>query len=64
MSRKCEVSNKGPQSGNNRSKSLNATKKTWNVNLVKINIVENGKPKTIKVSTKVARTYKNKGKLK
>lgn len=64
MSRKCEISNKGPLKGNNRSKALNATKKTWNVNLKKITIVENGKERKLKVSTKVARTYKNKGLLK
>ena len=31
MARKCEVSGKGPMSGNSRSHALNATKRKWNV---------------------------------
>lgn len=33
MARKCAVSGKGPVSGNNRSHSLRATRRRWNVNL-------------------------------
>ncbi len=33
MSRKCPVTGKGPMSGNNRSHSVRATRRIWNVNL-------------------------------
>ena len=39
MARKCEVSGKGPMSGNSRSHALNATKRKWNVNLQKATIL-------------------------
>lgn len=48
MARKCEVSGKGPMSGNSRSHALNATKRKWNVNLQKATILVNGKPKKVK----------------
>lgn len=63
MSRKDALTGKGPQSGNNRSKALNATKRKWNVNLQPMTIEINGKKKRIMVSAKTMRTLKNKGKL-
>ena len=45
MARKCEVSGKGPMSGNSRSHALNATKRKWNVNLQKATILVNGNQK-------------------
>ncbi len=33
MSRKCPLTGKGPMSGNNRSHSVRATRRRWNVNL-------------------------------
>ena len=33
MARKCPVTGKGPVSGNNRSHSVRATRRKWNVNL-------------------------------
>ncbi len=61
MARKCSISGKGPMSGNNRSHALNATKRTFGVNLQKVTIVENGQKKKIKVSVKTAKTLKKKG---
>lgn len=63
MSRKCELTNKKPMSGNNRSKALNATKRKWNVNLQQITIDVNGQKKKIKVSSKAIKTLKKKGKI-
>ena len=55
MARKCEVSGKGPMSGNSRSHALNATKRKWNVNLQKATILVNGKPKKVKISARELR---------
>ncbi|MCR5514600.1 MAG: 50S ribosomal protein L28, partial [Bacilli bacterium] len=33
MSRKCPITGKGPMSGNNRSHSVRATRRRWNVNI-------------------------------
>lgn len=46
MSRKSDISKKGPMFGNNRSHAMNATKRRWNLNLQKVKIVD---PKTKKV---------------
>ena len=56
MSRKCEISGKGPMSGNTRSHALNATKKKQSVNLQKMTL--NGE--TVIVSAREARTLKKK----
>ena len=64
MSRKDSITGKGPQSGNKRSKALNATKRKWNVNLQNVTIMVNGKAKKVKLSTSTIRTMKTKGLLK
>ena len=56
MARKCEVSGKGPMSGNSRSHALNATKRKWNVNLQKATILVNGKPKKVKIQLNLKKT--------
>ncbi|NQX83175.1 MAG: 50S ribosomal protein L28 [Mycoplasmataceae bacterium] len=61
MSRKDPIIGKGPQSGNSRSKAMNATKRKWNVNLQNITIMINGKPKKVRLSTSTIRTMKRKG---
>ena len=58
MSRKCEISGKGPMSGNTRSHALNATRRKWNVNLQKATILVNGKPKKVNVSARELRTLR------
>ena len=59
MSRVCELSGRGPLSGNNRSHSLRATRRRWNVNLQKYTFTdENGKKYTIRMSTRAARALK------
>ncbi len=61
MSRKDQITGKGPMSGNNRSKALNATKRKWNVNLQSVTIMVDGKPKKVRLSASTIRTMKKKG---
>jgi len=59
MSRKCPLSGKHPVTGNNRSHSLRATRRKWNVNLQKATIVdENGKKVKVLISTSALRTLR------
>lgn len=60
MSRVCEISGKKALSGNNRSHSLRATRRKWNVNLQPATIVVDGKPKKVRVSARALRTLKAK----
>lgn len=62
MARKCEVTDKKPMFGNNRSKALNSTKRKWNVNLQTVIVEVNGKPKKMKMSTSAMRTMNKKAK--
>ena len=52
MARKCYVTGKSPKSGNNRSHALNKTKRTWGVNVQKVRILVDGKPKKVWVSAR------------
>ncbi|MCR8613000.1 MAG: 50S ribosomal protein L28 [Mycoplasma sp.] len=61
MSRKDDITGKGPLFGNKRSHALNASRRKWNLNLQKVTIMDNGKKRVIKASTKTARTLKKKG---
>lgn len=58
MSRVCAVSGKKAMSGNNRSHSLRATRRKWNVNLQKKRIMIDGKPQTVRISARALRTLK------
>ena len=58
MSRKCAVTGKGPLSGNNRSDSLRATRRRWNINLQKVKVMVDGKPATVKMSARALKTLK------
>lgn len=58
MSRVCEISGKGPLSGNNRSHSLRATRRKWNVNLQNATIMVDGKPTKVEVSARALRSLK------
>ncbi len=59
MSRVCEISGKGPLSGNNRSHSLRATRRKWNVNLQTVTLMVDGKPKKVRVSARALRSLKH-----
>ena len=55
MSRKCQISGKGPMSGNTRSHALNSSRRKWNVNLQKATILVDGKPTTVRISARELR---------
>ena len=58
MSRKCQISGKGPMSGNTRSHALNSSRRKWNVNLQKATILVDGKPTTVRISARELRTLR------
>lgn len=61
--RKCDITGKGKQYGNNVSFSQRHTKKVWEPNLQKKTILIDGKKIKLKVSTQALRTLKKKGLL-
>jgi len=61
--RKCDITGKGKQYGNNVSFSQRHTKKVWEPNLQKKTIVIDGKKIKLTVSTQALRTLKKKGLL-
>lgn len=63
MSRVCDVTGKKPSTGNNRSKSMRATKRRFLPNLFnkKIKDPQTGLVYSIKVSAKGLKTLKKKG---
>lgn len=57
MARKCYITGIGSKSGNNRSHSLQATRRTWKANLQKVHIKdEDGRIIRVYVSTRALRT--------
>ncbi|MGI5818986.1 MAG: 50S ribosomal protein L28 [Armatimonadota bacterium] len=48
---RCYVCNKGTSTGNNRSNSMRATKRTWKPNLQRVRALVDNKPKRIHVCT-------------
>jgi len=62
MSRVCAITGKKQMSGNNRSHSLRATRRKWNVNLQTVTMLVDGKPQKVRVSARALRTLKNQAK--
>ena len=62
MSRVCPVLGKGPLSGNNRSHSLRATRRRWNVNMQPYQVEIDGKVQTIRMSARAHRSLMKSGK--
>ncbi|ANE47487.1 MULTISPECIES: 50S ribosomal protein L28 [Paenibacillus] len=58
MSRKCYVTGKAPGTGNNVSHANNKTRRTWGVNVQKVRILVDGKPKRVWVSTRALKSGK------
>ena len=58
MSRKCDITGKGPLTGNKRSNSMRATKHVQKVNLQKVKVMIDGKQQTVKMSTRALKTLK------
>lgn len=61
MSRMDQVTGKRALKGNKRSHAMNATIRTFGLNLQKVTVMENGQKKTLRVTAKTARTLKKKG---
>jgi large subunit ribosomal protein L28 len=49
---KCEICGKGPQFGCNVSHSNVHTKRRWNPNIQKATIIQNGRPRQVKICAK------------
>ena len=59
MARKCYVTGLGSTTGNNRSHSLQATRRTWKANLQTVRIKdENGNVKKVKISARALKSGK------
>lgn len=58
MSRKCFITGKGPGRGNHVSHANNKSKRAWGVNVQKVRILVNGKPKRVYVSTRALKAGK------
>ncbi|AWX70301.1 50S ribosomal protein L28 [Mycoplasmopsis anatis] len=58
MSRRDQISGKGPQFGNKRSHAMNASRRKFNVNLQKVKIKTASGTKTLRVSAKTIKTLK------
>ena len=56
MARVCELSGRGPLSGNKRSHSLRPTRRKWNVNLQTKTVIINGQKVRVKASTRALRS--------
>jgi len=59
MSKQCAVTGKKAITGNRRSDSLRATRRTWNINLQKVKVIIDGQPQTVKMSARALRTLKH-----
>jgi large subunit ribosomal protein L28 len=59
--RKCDITGKGKQFGNNVSFSQRHTKKVWKPNLQTKTFILDGKKVTMKLSTQAIRTMKKNG---
>ncbi len=64
MSRVCPITGKGPMSGNNRSHSVRATRRVWNVNLQKYKVEINGQMVEVRMSARAHRTLMKNSKAK
>ncbi|RED65921.1 MULTISPECIES: 50S ribosomal protein L28 [Cohnella] len=56
MARKCYITGKKPGSGNNKSHANNTTRRSWGVNVQKVRILVNGKPKRVYVSARALKS--------
>ncbi|MFC4775482.1 50S ribosomal protein L28 [Paenibacillus sp. GCM10023252] len=58
MSRKCFITGKAPGKGNHVSHANNKNRRSWGVNVQKVRILVNGKPKRVYVSARALKTLK------
>lgn len=53
---RCQNCSRGPQFGNNRPWSRKATRRRWNVNIQKVNVMEKGQVVSKRLCTSCVRT--------
>lgn len=58
MSRKCYVTGRSLKSGNHVSHANNKNKRSWGVNVQKVRILVDGKPKRVYVSARALKSGK------
>jgi large subunit ribosomal protein L28 len=58
MARVCFITGRKTATGNKRSHSNRATRRTWKVNLQKVRILVDGKPKRVLVSARALKSGK------
>ena len=58
MSRKCVVTGRKTDVGNNRSPALNANKRKWKANVQRVRIMVDGKPQRVYVSARALKSGK------
>jgi large subunit ribosomal protein L28 len=58
MARVCHITGKKARTGNKRSHALNKTKRRWGVNVQKVRILVDGKPKRVYVSARALKSGK------
>ncbi|MFD0959393.1 50S ribosomal protein L28 [Paenibacillus chungangensis] len=58
MSRKCYLTGKSPKKGNHVSHANNKTRRNWGVNVQKVRILVDGKPKRVYVSARALKSGK------
>lgn len=58
MARRCFVTGRGRGTGHHVSHANNKTKRTWGVNVQKVRILVDGKPKRVYVSTRALKSGK------
>lgn len=63
MSRQDEITGKRGAAGQSRSHAMNATKRTFGLNLQKVTVVEEGQKKTLRVTARTAKTLKKQGRV-
>lgn len=58
MARKCYITGKSPGTGNHVSHANRKTRRQWGVNVQKVRILVDGKPKRVYVSTRALKSGK------
>lgn len=58
VARKCYITGKNPSKGNNVSHANNKSKRAWGVNVQRVRIMVDGKPKRVYVSTRALKSGK------
>ncbi len=60
MAKACAITGKKRMTGNKRSHSLRASRRTWKANLQKVTLIIDGKKERVYLSTRALRTLKSK----